>query len=235
VLVEATQVAPIDGDENDINALLVDGGMLYFGRYTRVYKLPTSGGASTPLARSPDEDSGKPSAFAIDQTHLYQTEAFHQAVSRELLDGTQDGKLESGATAKLAPDRLAVSQGSLLLSSIAVWAGNVIWANGSTILQKALEDFEHAPTLSVTQKADGGVAPASDAGVSASGDVTGFVLSGDDLYFGEEDGDTIRKVVLSTGQETVLATGTSTPRQFVADAGAIYWSTDDCKIMRLPK
>jgi len=64
---------------------------------------------------SPTSDMGQPGAFALDATHLYQTELNHQAISRETLDGTQDGLLEDGATrVVLAPDRIAVSQGGLV-------------------------------------------------------------------------------------------------------------------------
>jgi len=95
-----------------VNALLVDSGTLYIGRGLTAESVATSGGTPTMLMTSPTSDMGQPGAFALDATHLYQTELNHQAISRETLDGTQDGLLEDGATrVVLAPDRIAVSQG----------------------------------------------------------------------------------------------------------------------------
>lgn len=222
VFVPPTQLPVVEGGENDINALLIDGSTLYFGRYIRAYKVPTVGDvAPVMIGKSPGEDDGRPSAFAADATHLYQTEDLHRAVSRVTVDGHQEGMLEKGVTAPFAPDRIAVSQGSLLLDTIALWKRSVIWANGSTIFRKGTGDLEDKLSLRVTDTAGGG-------------DVSGFVVVGDAIYFGEVGSDSLQRATLPAGAATVVATGQTTPRRFVADADAIYWRTDDCAIMRLP-
>jgi hypothetical protein len=222
-LVMATTVPEVFGGENDINVLLVDNGTLYFGRYTNVFKVPTSGGSPKVIGASPLEDRGKPAAFAIDATHLYQTELDHAAVSRETLDGTQMGLLEDGITkGTFAPDRIAVSQGSLLDDAIAVLDGKVFWANGTSIESKAVDDLEHTNSVSVTTSV-------------GSNTITGFVISNGVIYFGEIVDNTIEMAPLATGVATVIARGQLTPRQFAADADNIYWRTGDCRIMKLAK
>src|SRR6201999_4243301 len=46
------------GDENDINALLVANGSLYFGRYTYASKIPTDGDTPKVIGHSPESDLG---------------------------------------------------------------------------------------------------------------------------------------------------------------------------------
>lgn len=225
ILVPATAVPEVFGVENDINAMLVESGTLFFGRYTFALKIPVTGGvAPAVIGMSPLEDLGKPSAFAIDAKYLYQTEIFHQAVSRETTDGKQNGLLEDGVTRHpFAPDRIAVSQGSLLVDAIARWGDSVVWADGPTILRKAVDASERTPSLRVASTMGGN-------------DVTGFVVSGDKIYFGEGGSSrTIQVASLPSGEPTVIATSQINPRHFAADAGNIYWATDDCTIMRFPK
>jgi streptogramin lyase len=220
--VTPTLLPVVEGGENDINALLVDDVWLYFGRHIRAFKVPTAGlVAPMMIGKSPGEDDGRPSAFAADNTYLYQTEALHNAVTRVTTDGHQEGKLETGALAPFAPDRIAVSQGSLLLNTIALWRQNVVWANGPTIFRKPTGDLEDKPSFQVTTTAGGG-------------DVSGFVVFGDAIYFGELGSDRLQRATLPTGTATGVASGQGSARRFVADSNAIYWSTDDCAIMRLP-
>jgi hypothetical protein len=222
VLVAPTMVVEDAGGENDINALLADGTSLYYSRYTAAFKLPVGAVKPTLLGRSPAADLGQPFAFALDGDHLYQTEYFHKAVTRETLDGKQEGLLEDRMTmAPWAPDRIAVSQGSLLEEAIARWGDSVVWANGPTILRKAVTESEKAPALAVTSTMSGG-------------DVTGFVVSGDVVYFGEANGNTIQKASLPMGAPVVVAEDQLNPRRFVADADGIYWRTDDCAIRTHP-
>jgi hypothetical protein len=224
-----TSAVFIAAGENDINALLVDDGTLYFGRHTDALKVPTGGGTATVIGHSPDSDSGKPAAFAIDPTHLYQTEIDHLAVSREALDGSQNGLLEDGVTRQpLAPDRIAVSRGSLVVDAIAVVNGNVIWANGTNIETKPADAGEGVSLSSV----------ASSAGYNP---ITGFVISDNTIYLGESSDNNVEKAPLSASvdggapEATVIATKQMSPSQFAADATNVYWRTADCKIMKLTK
>jgi hypothetical protein len=221
VLVESTHLEMVEGGENDINGLIVQGAWLYFGRHIRTYRVATTGGAPEMIGKSPGDDDGRPTGFAVDDTHIYQTEALHNAVSRVRLDGHQEGKLESGSKAMWAPDRIAVSQGSLLLQAIGLGADSVVWANSGTIYRKAVGQLEDKPFVQVTA-------------TLGAGDVTGFVVSGKAVYFGENNSDLLQRATLPSGAATVVATGQFAPRRFVADGDAIYWRTDDCTIMRLP-
>jgi hypothetical protein len=212
-----------------VNALLVDSGTLYVGRGLSAQKVATSGGMPTTIMTSPPDDMGLPGAFALDATHLYQTEINHQAVSRETLDGTQNGLLGDRMThVMLAPDRIAVSQGELVLDAIAVLSGNVIWADGSSIKSKPVGADE---LMSFT-------VIANDAGFNP---ISGFVVSGGKVYLGESSDNNVEVVPVSSPGDagaptaTVIAMNQMNPSQFAADATAIYWRTADCKIMKLAK
>jgi hypothetical protein len=211
----------VAANDDVVNALLVDNGVLYVGRGYSAQKVATSGGTPTTLMTSPTSDLGLPGAFALDATHLYQTEISHQAISRETLDGTQNGLTGDGVTrVALAPDRLAVSVGELVTDAIAVQGGNVIWVDGGKIEYKGVDAGEHG-SLAVL---------ANDAGFNPN---SGFVVSGNQIY------NNIETAPLSFGamaaDATVIAAGQTNPAQFAADASNIYWRTDDCKIMKLAK
>jgi hypothetical protein len=232
VFVAATTMTESLGGENDINALLVDKGTLFFGRYTDALKVPTGGGTPKVIGRSPETDVGKPAAFAIDATHLYQTEIAHLAVSREALDGTQNGFLEGQMIRQpLAPDRIEVSVCGLLLDAIAVVNGNVVWADNTfkQIETKPVDAGENVPYASATS-----------AGLNP---ITGFVVSGNTIYLGESLDNNVEKMPLPTSADadagapgaTVIATNQMSPSQFAADDTNIYWRTADCKIMKLAK
>jgi hypothetical protein len=221
----ASVFVPANGDV--VSALLVDNGVLYIGRGYSAQKVATSGGTPTTLMTSPTSDLGLPGAFALDATHLYQTEISHQAISRETLDGMQNGLTGDGVTRMaLAPDRLAVSVGELVTDAIAVQNGNVIWVDGSKIEYKGVDQGEHG-SLAIL---------ANDAGFNP---ISGFAVSGNQIYLGESSDNNIQMAPLSFGamaaDATVIATGQTNPAQLAADATNLYWRTDDCKIMKLAK
>jgi hypothetical protein len=209
--------------ENTVNALLVDSSTLFVGRFVFALKMPTSGGEPTVLMESPDTDRGRPAAFALDPTHLYQTELMHPAVSREKLDGSQMGKDENQAMGSFFPDRIATSQDHLLTDAIAVVDNQVYWATAASINSKPADAAEHSLVSLVTSTVEGKY-------------VTGFVIAGDDIYFGEE-GTTgaIERASLSDGVASVIATGQPLAKQFAADDQNVYWATADCRIVKRPK
>jgi hypothetical protein len=221
-------------NENLVNALLLSGGTLYIGRYTDALKVSATAAApatATLIGRSPPDDNGKPAAFAVDATHLYQTEIDHLAVSRQKTDGTQNGLLGDKVTRVMyAPDRIAVSQGSLALDAIALGGGSVVWANNTNIVTKAVGQAEDAPIVNI----------ATSNGYNT---ITGFVISGSTLYLGESLDNKVEKVafpavaatVTAPVEATVIATNQMSPGQFLADATNIYWRTSDCKIVKLAK
>jgi hypothetical protein len=205
---------------------------LYFGRYTYAIKVPTGGGKRTVIGQSPDSDLGKPGAFALDGNYLYQTELDHAAISRELTDGSQEGLLEGAqmGTQPHAPDRIAVSQGQLLTDAIDVAYGYVIWADGSVIKGKGVGQGENDAWTVMAVAAD-------------LNDITGFVVSGNAIYFGESVTNNVEVAPLildpadaGTGPKgTIVASNQVNAGQFAADDRYVYWRTDQCKIMRLPK
>jgi hypothetical protein len=195
----ASVFVPANGDA--VNALLVDSGVLYIGRGYSAQKVATSGGTPVTLMTSPTSDLGLPGAFALDATHLYQTEISHQAISRETLDGKQDGLTSDGVTrVALAPDRIAVSVGELVTDAIAVQSGNVIWIDGGKIENKAVDQGENS-SLAVL---------ANDAGFNP---ISGFVVSGSQIYLGESSDDNIEVAPLSFGATAADATVIATCRK----------------------
>jgi hypothetical protein len=232
----STDPDPTNGP-NVANALLVDGTTIYVGRGVDTYKLPTAGGTPVHLSRSPDEDLGHPGAFALDATHLYQTELLHLAISRESIDGMQMGLLGSSAMPQaLAPDRIAVSQSALVTDAVAVSGQNVVWGNGPSIAYHDKDKNEHESTLAKMLNGNG------------FNPLTGFIISGSKVYLGESGDDTVEVGPLSFTVDqsnvptaTVIADHQPNPSQFAADATNIYWAaiethgTGACKIMKLAK
>jgi hypothetical protein len=223
VFFEPQPFPKVYGDENHINALLVSNGVLFFGRYTYAERIPTDGETPTVIGHSPDLDLGRPGAFAIDATYLYQVEEVHNAVSREKLDGTQMGFLEGDLQrAPGAPDRIATSQSDLLTDAIGMVDDHVVWAAGSSIYRKSGSAPEGDPATLVATTVGGG-------------DVTGFVVSDRFVYFGEGGANTVQVSAVYDGTPRIIATGQPFPGQFAADAQNVYWRTSDCKIMKLAK
>jgi hypothetical protein len=224
---DSTFIVPVPlpviyGDENDINALSVSSGTLYFGRYTYTSRTPTDGNAPRVIGHSPDSDLGRPGAFWLDGQFLYQVEIGHNAVSRERIDGTQNGLIDGGGRAPFAPDRIATSQSNLLTDAIGMVDDHVVWATGASLWRKYGGAAENDPPVLVASSMDGN-------------DVTGFVVSAGQVYFGEAHSDTVQVASAYAGRPRILAAGQPSPGQFAADAANIYWRTSDCRIMKLAK
>jgi hypothetical protein len=223
----------VDGGLDEVNALLVNAGTLYMGRGIMALSVATSGGTPKILSRSAEQ--GYPSALAVDSTYLYQTESQHSAITRETLDGKQAGKITDGTIVDLSPDRIAVSQGGLLDDTIALVSSKLVWADNYSLLSVGATELEAKDFFGI----------ATTAGFNA---VSGFVISGNTIYLGEEDASnaSIQKIALAftapaMGQMPPSATPIPmnsvqmNPSQFAADATNIYWRTKDCKIMKLAK
>lgn len=226
-------------EENHINALLVARKTLFYGRFTYVYRIPTDGTTPQLIASSPMSDMGIAGAFALDPLHLYQVEMGHNAVTRELIDGTQDGLTETGAMEPLAPDRIAVSRSELVTDAIAIDDDYVVWANATGIESKLVDTLEHQGTLSVI---------ANSAGFNP---ISGFVISGSFIFLGESSMDAVEVAPLVKGSDNVapplaqvIAPNQKDPGQFAADDQNVYWrtvqpnpstGTTNCRIMKLTK
>lgn len=215
------------GRENQVNALLAANGWLYFSRYIYTYKVMTDGsGPPIPIGESPDSDRGSAGAFALSGTYLYQVELYHSAVSRERIDGKQNGLLEDGLTKQpLAPDRIATSQQELVTDAIAVVDDHVGWAAADSLWRKpgnTLDKDPANPPILIAQSSGGH-------------DITGFAVSGTTVYFGEYSANTVQAVDFYGGAPRTVATGQSAPGQFAVDDKNVYWRTIDCQIVKHAK
>jgi hypothetical protein len=193
-------------------------------------------------------------ALALDIDHLYQTDHDNQFLTREKIDGTQLNNNQCAADPPnapkiMAPDTLSHSQGGLLLDALAVVDKELVWADNSNISAKIALADQTVGSRNVTHTLGGNP-------------ITGFVVSGTKVYFGENNqppvepgGDDIEAAPLDPGEAgaddpTVVAHGQRNATSFVADAGHIYWVThtpgaggadagsdaavaDDCAIMSL--
>ncbi len=232
-LAATTNPTTDDQDSNTVNALLANAGTLYVGRFLEALKVPTAGGTPVVLSHSPSGDKGRPGAFVLDPTHLYQTEIDHRAITRETLDGLQNGLIDDHVTrVALAPDRIAVSQGALVSDAIELSGSNVIWADGNNIKTKKVTAVETDSFTIIGNSTEYNA-------------ISGFVLSGTTVYLGETSSNKIEKLKLfldldmaCTNEGTVIASDQVNAGQFAADDANIYWRTcgaTDCQIMKMAK
>jgi hypothetical protein len=211
-----------------VTALLVNDGTLYYGAGPGSYEVATVGGAPATLMTFPTCRTSRPGALAIDVDHLYQTDFNQQLLTRGKLDGTQmvnDPCAVDPTTAPkiAAPETITHTQGELLIGAVAVSSGQVIWADGPSLDAKPVT---------------GGTQNTQTLAQSAGGfPITGFVVSGSSLYFGETSdpptdlaADTIEVIPLALGDAgapnpTIVAQGQRGASQFVANDSNIYWVT----------
>ena len=225
---EGAAPAPLLTAPAAVTALLANAGTLYYAAGPGTYEVPTVGGASTTLMTFATCRTSRPGALALDVDHVYQTDFNQQLLTRGRLDGTQmvnDPCAADPTTAPkiAAPETITHTQGELLIGAVAVSSGQVIWADGSGLYAKPVT---------------GGTQNTQTLAQSAGGfPITGFVVSGSNIYFGETgdpatdlDADTIEVVPLVPGDAgasspTIIAQGQRGASQFVADDANIYWVT----------
>ena len=238
-----------------IKGVLANGGFVYYSSGPSAFRVARAGGASTTLATFAVCRASQPVALALDATHVYQTDSISQFVSRELNDGTQLANdpcaaADAGAPQIAVPDTITHSQGELFLDALYVTDGEavtgveVVWTDRATIYAKAV--------MGTTSSRD----VATSAGSNA---ITGFVVSGTSVYFGESGdpsggptSDTIQSAPLGPSEAgtdtlpgTVIAVSQPGASSFAADAARVYWTThtpsatagapDDCAIVSLAK
>lgn len=234
-----------------VDGLLASGGVLYYSADTSTYKVARTGGASTTLATFPTCRGTQPRALALGGDYIFQTDTLLQFITRARTDGTQAGSnpcvaADAGAPQINIPETVSHSQGQLLLDALYVAAGEVVWADHGTVSAKSTG----VPTQAMSRQV---------ATTTGSNSITGFVVAGASVYFGEGDDvdpgptvDTIQVAPLGpieggadTPSGTVLATGQHGASAFVADATHVYWVTrapaatarapDDCTILSLAR
>jgi hypothetical protein len=234
-----------------VNGLLASGDVLYYSAGASAYQVPRAGGASTTLATFATCRASRPAALAVGGDYLFQTDFLLQFITRERTDGAQLGAnpcvaADAGAPQIAVPETVTHSQGALLLDALYVAAGEVVWADHSTVTAKTVAFTAQTMSRGVTSSA-------------GSNSITGFVVTGASVYLGESDdvsgGPTAHTVQVAPlggadgGADTpaakVVATGQPGASSFVADATHVYWVThepsvtagapDDCAIVSLAK
>ncbi len=228
-----------------VSGMVANGGTLYYGAGASTYALPP--GSTTPktLMTFAACKPSRTGAIALDVDHLYQTDYVNLFLSRELIDGTQAVNDTCPTDAAVppqiaAPTTISHSQGELFQGALDVVDGELVWADNSNLYGKPVTGttMTGAPTLATT----------ANAGV-----VTGFVVSGSNIYLGESGqyagtGDDVEIAPLDPGDAgteiaTIMTTASGAVSQFAADATHVYWvvtsSVDggaaDCAIMSLAK
>jgi hypothetical protein len=219
--------------DNSPNALLVSDTTLFIGRGLDAYKIPTAGGTAVNISHS--AENGLPGAFVFDGTHLYQTEMLHNAITREVIDGTQKGAITDGSIVNLAPDRIAVSRAELVTDAIGISGTNVVWANGTNLEFHGKDQTEKEGTLGVVVTTPG------------FNPLSGFLIVGNNVYLGETSDNNVEVAPLSftnMNQPTpsVIAMQQPNPAEFATDGTSIFYTTITksdatgvCKIMKFTK
>jgi hypothetical protein len=229
-----------------VKGLLASGGFVYYTSGPATLRVANTGGAPLSLATFADCRVTEPVALALDTDYLYQTDKFSQYITRLRNDGTQlitSPCPDAGTTQIARPETISHSQGELYLDAIYRAGDEVIWADHTNIYAKI-------PGPPSSREV------ANSAGANV---VTGFVVTGANVYFAEgadpvpgPTSDTIQIAPLGvpdSGADTplgqVIAVGQHSASSFVADATRVYWSThtpsatagtpDDCAIVSLAK
>jgi hypothetical protein len=195
--------------------LALAGNVLFYGDSHNLNSV-TAAENSTPTVLGQGDTGGKglPTEIALDATNVYYTDANAFGVQRHPQVGTGDSVAMIG------------SQGELLMSAIAVQAGNMYFANGSNL------DSE----LVTAAQASGGSYATITSSVQGF-NFTGFTMNSTDVYLGE-DGFVETSAVAVGSTASIIAVNQPMPQSFVVDGGNVYWVTLDashnCTIEKLP-
>ena len=197
-----------------------DGSTLYFSAGTNIYKMPSSGGASTEVGYAEGPAHGIPYALAADDDDLYYPA--EQSGNVEIMSITTPCNSQA-ALQELCPIRVGESQSPLLGDTIDIGGGDIYWAT-STVHQRAI-----AGALDAGIGAEGMDYPSLTLG---TGTVTGFAIGPNNAYYGE-DGAVERGSLGGQGQSFIVAVGQPMPSSFVLDGKNVYWTTSRCDITML--
>lgn len=204
-----------------------DGETIYFSTGSTVAKVPALA-SGTPVVVATIDDGGIAQALAVDETetHLAFTTSGTAAVwGIQLVEGAvarcglQD---QAGNDAGVMCTRLNRGFGAILPRGERVY-----WADGRTIKSNAI--------WSETQQSW------EQVGTDDLNGVTAIAISGTYLFYSDFDPltlatATIGEIDLTTSirEEKRLARNQKNPRSIASDGTSVYWSTDDCAIMRAP-
>jgi hypothetical protein len=196
--------------------LALAGNVLFYADSHNLNSVATAEN-STPTVLGQGDTGGKglPSEIALDATNVYYTDANAFGVERHPQVGTGSSVAMVG------------SQGDLVMSALAVQAGNIYFANGSNL------DSE----IVTAAQASGGSYATITSSVQGF-NFTGFTMNGTDVYLGE-DGFVETSSVAVGSTASIAAVNQPMPQSFVVDATNVYWVTLDtsqnCTIEELPR
>jgi hypothetical protein len=229
-----------------VNGLIASGGFVYYTSGPSTLRVARTGGMPLTLATFATCRTSPPFALALDTDYVYQTDKTNQYITRLRNDGTQliNNTCADAGTAQIqAPETVTHSQGELFLDAIYRAGDEVIWADHTNIYAKV----------------PGTVAGREVATSAGENIVTGFVVTGANVYLAEgtdamvgATNDTIQVAPLGTPDgsadipaATIIAVGQHAAASLAADATRIYWTThtpsatsgapDDCAIVSLAK
>jgi hypothetical protein len=228
--------------------VLASGGFVYYTSGPSTLRVARTGGTPTTLASFATCRLSTPVALALDATYVYQTDSISQFITRAKNDGTQLGNnpcvaADAGAPQIAVPETVSHSQGELYTGAIYRAGDEVVWADHTNIYAKLVA---------------GAVTSREVANSAGANIVTGFVVTGANVYLAEgvdpvagPTSYTVQVAPLGTpdGGDTpmgaIIAVGQTNASSFAADATRIYWTThapsatagapDDCQIVSLPK
>jgi hypothetical protein len=223
------------GAAPDVGSFLVtpDGANIYVALGVDVLELPVATG--TPVTTVVHEfKGGLPGAMALNgTTNIVFPTGLNVDVDAPLLNKMPaicgDDTGPTGEADMTTCPRLGRSQGSLLMTFMAVLNGRAFWVSESEVRS------EKITAMGTTYD------PVS----MATNNITAAAASTDTIYFGSADitapmtSGVIQKapaaVNTNSALPTALARGQASPTSMAVDATKVYWSASDCTISSLAK
>jgi hypothetical protein len=217
---DAVLSAPLRGGAIDVvasgiypNGLAVDSTAVYFTANGSVLKVLKGGGTVVTLAAGQDSEG-----IALDDANVYW-------VSNRALDlgGVMKVAKNGGAPVALVSDwRYVFQPGRIAVDATSVYCEAYANVTDSGIPNGALMKVA---------KNGGAVTPlVSIPGWNIPQDVA---TDGTSVYWTNEVGDSVMKVLVDGGDPVVLVSGQQDPTYVAVDSTSVYWSTSDGNVMKL--
>jgi hypothetical protein len=203
-------------------ALSPDGGTVYYSKDTAINSVPVAGGTVTNVGN--EDHGGIPGALALSGNRLSYPTGLNGDVDIMTI---QAGKVASCGindpiTGELDPAkqincmRVARSQGSLVLGTMASNATKAYWADGTSV--------------KANLTAPGSAQSNENLAQSAGLDIKALALTASNVYFAHDD--TIERVALTPDAiQVAIARGQKQPASLAVDASRVYWGNNgDCSV-----
>jgi hypothetical protein len=219
----ATTLATGMNEAGGIQGLVpsADGMTIYFSSNTAINSVPLAGGTVTNVGN--EDHGGLPGALALDGMKLaYPTGQNGDVDIMTIMAGTVASCGINNAAGELDPAkqinclRVARSQGSLVLGTMAAKANRAYWADGTNL--KANATTAGAPQANET------------VAMSSGTEIKSLVLSTDKVYFVHDDV-VERSATAADSTAETLARGQKAPVSVAVDATKVYFgNSGDCTI-----